>query len=182
MKKKQKEQNVAEVTERVSRASALYFTDFTGITVEEANDLRREFRNAGVDYRVVKNTLARRALTEVGGYDSALECLRGPTGIVFGYDDPIGPARIIKKFYDKSEKLKLKLCVFEHKVYDGAQLNELAMLPSKNEAIASILSIVDSPIAGVVGAVAAVLRDLTSVLDAIERRKSETGESSTNPA
>ncbi|MEE9225701.1 MAG: 50S ribosomal protein L10 [Bacteroidota bacterium] len=175
MKRVEKEQNVAEVTEKLSRACALYFTDFIGITVEEANELRREFRRAGIDYRVVKNTLTRKALTAIGGYDSVFECLRGPTGIAFGYDDPVGPARIIKKFYDKNKKLALKLCVLERKVYDGSKLNELAKLLSKRENIASILSSVDSPIAGVVGTIGAAIRELVGVLDAIEKQKAQPG-------
>lgn len=180
MNKSEKEQNVADVTDKVSRASALYFTDFTGITVEEANELRREFRKAGIDYRVVKNTLVRRALTAVGGYDSVFASLQGPTGIAFGYDDPVSPARIIKKFYDKNEKLTLKICVLDRKVYDGSKLDELAKLPSKKEVIAGILGSIDSPIASVVAAIGAVMRDLVSILGAIEKQKAQAAEPATS--
>ena len=177
MKRSDKERNVEEVKGKASRASALYFTDFTGITVEEANELRSEFRKAGVDYRVVKNTLARKALTDIGGLEPVFEALQGPTAIAFGYGDPISPARIIKKFYDKNEKLRLKLCVVESQVFDGSRLNELAKLPSKKEIIASVLGSVNAPISGVVEVIGTLMRDVLSVIDAIEKQKAKVGDS-----
>jgi large subunit ribosomal protein L10 len=171
MKRSEKEQVIAEVKEKIERASGLYFADFTGITVEEINDLRREFRKVGVDYRVVKNTLARKALESVTGYDGVLEKLERPTAIAFGYDDPVAPAKIIKKFREKNEKLKLKVCVIEHQVFDGSQLDEIAKLPTRPEVIAGILGTIQAPVTGIAGAINAVMRDLVSVLDAIEKKK-----------
>jgi len=171
MKRSEKEQIIAEVKEKVERAKAMYFADFTGITVEQVNDLRREFRKSSVDYRVVKNTLARKALENVTGYDKVIDKLVGHTGIAFGYDDPVAPARIIKKFQDKHSKLKVKVCILEMRVFDGSQLAEIAKLPSRAEVIAGILGSIQSPITGVVGVVNAVMRDLVSVIDAIEKKK-----------
>jgi large subunit ribosomal protein L10 len=171
MKRSEKEQILAEVAERVARARSMFFADFTGITVEQINELRREFRKSNVDYRVVKNTLARKALEQVTGYDKVLDKLVGPTAIAFGYDDPIAPARIIKKFREKNEKLKVKACVLEKQVFDGRQLDELAKLPSRNEMIASIIGCVQAPASGIVGAIGAVMRDLVNVVDAIEKKK-----------
>jgi len=171
MKRSEKEQIIAEVKEKVERAKAMFFADFTGITVEQVNDLRREFRKSSVDYRVVKNTLARKALENVTGYDKVIDKLVGHTGIAFGYDDPVAPARIIKKFQDKHSKLKVKVCILEMRVFDGSQLAEIAKLPSRAEVIAGILGSIQSPITGVVGVVNAVMRDLVSVIDAIEKKK-----------
>jgi large subunit ribosomal protein L10 len=172
MNRSEKEQIIAEVKEKVVRAKAMYFADFTGITVEQVNDLRREFRKSNVDYRVVKNTLARKALESATGYDKVIDKLVGATGIAFGYDDPVAPARIIKKFQEKHEnKLKVKVCVLETQVFDGSQLAEIAKLPSRGEVIAGIIGSIQSPIVGVLGAVNAVLRDLVSVIDAIEKKK-----------
>ena len=171
MKRSEKEQIIAEVTEKVSRAKSMFFADFTGITVEEVNELRREFRKSNVDYRVVKNTLARKALEGVTGYDKVLDMLVGPTAIAFGYDDPVAPAKIIKKFREKNEKLKVKVCVLEKNVYDGKQLDVLAKLPSRAEMIAGVLGSLQAPASGIVGAIGAVMRDLVSVIDAIEKKK-----------
>ena len=106
MKRSEKEQNIAKVKEHIARAKALYFTDFTGITVAEITDLRREFRKSNIDYQVVKNSLARKALESVTGYDKVYDKLSFPTAIAFGYDDPVAPAKIIKKYREKNAKLR----------------------------------------------------------------------------
>jgi large subunit ribosomal protein L10 len=149
----------------------MYFADFTGLTVEEATELRREFRKAGVEYRVVKNTLAKKALEQVTGYDRVFEKLVGPTGIAFSYGDAVAPAKIIKKFSDKSGKLKLKAAVLEKQVFDGSRLDELSKLPTRAELMAGVLGSIQAPMTGIVGAIGAVMRDLVNVIDAIEKKK-----------
>lgn len=171
MNRSDKEAIVAEVAERAARATAMYFADFTGLTVEEATELRREFRKAGVEYRVVKNTLAKKALEQVTGYDRVFEKLVGPTGIAFSYGDAVAPAKIIKKFSDKSGKLKLKAAVLEKQVFDGSRLDELSKLPSRAELMAGVLGSIQAPMTGIVGAIGAVMRDLVNVIDAIEKKK-----------
>ncbi|MGH9427511.1 MAG: 50S ribosomal protein L10, partial [Terriglobia bacterium] len=111
MKRSEKEQIVTEVTEVVSRARGMFFTDFSGLTVEQATELRREFRKSGVEYRVVKNTLIQKALESATGYDKVYDKLTGPTGVAFAFDDPVAPAKIIRRFSEKHSKLSLKVCV-----------------------------------------------------------------------
>ena len=171
MNRSDKETIVAEVAERASRATAMYFADFSGLTVGEATELRREFRKAGVEYRVVKNTLAKKALERVTGYDRVFDKLVGPTGIAFSYDDAVAPAKIIKKFSDKSGKLKLKVAVLEKQVFDGSQLDELSKLPTRAELMAGVLGSIQAPMSGIVGVLGAVARDLVNVIDAIEKKK-----------
>ncbi|HET6271900.1 MAG TPA: 50S ribosomal protein L10 [Bacteroidota bacterium] len=171
MKRSEKEQIVAEVTEVVGRAQGMFFTDFGGLTVEQATELRREFRKSGVDYRVVKNTLIRKALESVTGYDKVYDKLVGPTGVAFAFNDPVVPAKIIQKFSEKHSKLSLKVCVLDKEVYDGARLAELAKLPSRKEMMASILGSIQSPLTGVPTVINAVLRDLVSVIGEIEKKK-----------
>jgi large subunit ribosomal protein L10 len=171
MKRSEKEEIVAEVAETAGKAHGMFFTDFTGLTVEQATELRREFRKSGVDYRVVKNTLIRKALERVTGYDKVYEKLAGPTGIAFAFDDPVIPAKIIQKFSEKHNKLSLKVCVLEKEVYDGKKLGELAKLPSRKEIMASVLGTIQSPLAGVPTVINAVLRDLVSVVSEIEKKK-----------
>lgn len=171
MNRSEKEQIVAEVREKVVRAKSMFFADFTGITVEQVNELRREFRKSNIEYSVVKNTLARKALESVGGYDTVLDRLVKPTAIAFGYDDPIAPAKVIKKFHDKNDKLSVKVCIIEGQVFEGKDLGVIAKLPSRSELIAGILGCVVAPVAGVVGAINAVMRDLVYVVGAIEEKK-----------
>ena len=171
MKRSEKEQIIAGVKEKIARAQGLYFTDFTGITVGQITELRREFRKSNIDYQVVKNTLARTALESVTGYDKVYDRLRLPTGIAFGFDDPIAPAKIIKKYREKNQKLTVKVCVVEKQVFEGSQLDQIAKLPTRAEAIAGILGSIQAPMTGIVGAINAVMRDLVSVIDAIEKKK-----------
>lgn len=171
MKRSEKDQVIAAVKDLAGRSKSMFFADFTGVTVEEVNELRREFRKSDVGYQVVKNTLARKALSEMEGMDTVLDHLRQPTAIAFGFDDPIAPARIIKKFRDRSKKLAVKVCVVENLVYDGARLDELAMLPSRKEVIAGILGSIEAPVSGVAGAINAVMRDLVSVIGEIGKKK-----------
>jgi large subunit ribosomal protein L10 len=171
MNRSDKETIVAEVADKVSRATAMYFADFTGLTVGEASELRREFRKAGIEYTVVKNTLAQKALEQVTGYDRVYEKLVGPTGIAFSYGDAVAPAKIIKKFSEKSGKLKLKVAVLEKQVFDGSKLDELSKLPTRAELMAGVLGSIQAPISGIVGALGAVARDLVNVIDAIEKKK-----------
>ena len=171
MKRSEKDQVDSEVAEIAGRASGLFFTDFAGLTVEQANELRREFRKSGIDYKVVKNTLIQKALERVTGFDKVYARLVGPTGVAFAFDDPIAPARIIKKFSEKHSKLSLKICVVEKEVFDGARLDELARMPSRKDMIAGIIGSIQSPMAGVPAVINAVLRDLVSVIGEIERKK-----------
>ncbi|MEO8167090.1 MAG: 50S ribosomal protein L10 [bacterium] len=171
MKKSEKEQIVTEVSETVSRSTAMYFTDFSGLTVEQATDLRRELRKAGIEYRVVKNTLIKKALEQVTGYDEMYGKLVGPTGIAFAFEDAVVPAKVINKFIEKNQKLSLKIAVLDKQVFDGSKLKELSQLPSKKEVMASILGSIQSPLAGVPSVVNAVLRDLVSVVSEIEKKK-----------
>lgn len=171
MKKSEKEQVITEVTETVSRSTAMYFTDFSGLTVEQATDLRRELRKAGIEYRVVKNTLIKKALEQATGYDKVYDKLVGPTGIAFAFEDAVVPAKVINKFIEKNHKLSLKIAVLDKQVYDGSKLKELAQLPSKKELMAAILGSIQSPLAGVPSVINAVLRDLVSVVGEIEKKK-----------
>jgi large subunit ribosomal protein L10 len=149
----------------------MYFADFTGVNVEQVNELRREFRKSKIDYQVVKNTLARKALESVTGFDKIYDKLAGHTAIAFGYDDPVAPAKIIKKFRDKHNKLALKACVIEKQVYDGSKLDEIARMLSRPEIIASVLGTLQAPMSGVVGTIHAVIQNLVGVIDAIEKKK-----------
>ena len=171
MKREEKEQIVTEVAERVTRAHGMFFTDFTGLTVEEATELRREFRKLGVDYRVVKNTLIQKALVRVTGYDKVFDRLAGPTGVAFAFEDPVVPAKVIHKFAEKHNKLSLKVCVLEKEVYEGSRLGELARLPSRKDMMAAILGSIQAPLAGVPTIINAVMRDLVSVIGEIEKKK-----------
>lgn len=172
MKKEEKVEIVKEVTELINESSACYVIDYAGINVEDINKIRKEFRKEEVKYRVIKNTLFKRAIKESAKYEKLAENLVGMSGFAFASTNPVAPAKIIKKYFDDKNKLSLKACYVESNYYDGSKLAELASLPSKEEIIAGILGSLNSPISGVVGAVNAVMRDLVSVIDQISQRES----------
>ena len=171
MNKTEKQVAIDDVKQRVQRAKGMYFTDFTGMTVEQITAFRRELRKSSIDFKVAKNTFIQRALDEVGGYSEAASALVGPTGIAFGYDDAVEPARVLKKFVDKNEKPRLKIAFVEGVAYPGKDLATIAALPSRNDLIAGILGSLQSPASGIVGSINAVMRDLASVIEEAAKKR-----------
>ena len=117
-----KSQVVAEIVEKLQKSSSTIVVDYKGLTVEEVTELRKKMREAGVEYKVYKNTLVRRAAQEVGISEFNDELLVGTNAIAFGYDDPIAPARVIKEFMDAHPKMQLKMGVVEGTFYNEAVL------------------------------------------------------------
>jgi large subunit ribosomal protein L10 len=175
MTREEKAQVVAELTEVISQASGMYFTDFAAMNAEQSTQLRVELRKAGLQYKVAKNTLIKIALREQGKLTDEMEkALIGQTGIAFGFDDPVAPARILKDFSDKNQdKPALKTAYVDGVVYPGSALKTIAALPSKQDIMASIVGSIAAPIAGIAGALGALQRDLVYIMDAIEKKKGE---------
>lgn len=171
MNKHEKEEIIAEIKGVIENSSAVYLTDYTGINVTDISELRNQFRKEGVRYKVYKNTLFEIALKESGKFEKLADHLEGMTGFAFASENPVAPAKIIKKYFDTSQKLAFKACYIETDYYDGSRLNQLATLPSKSELIASILGSLNAPASGIVGAINAVVRDLVSVVDQISKRE-----------
>ncbi len=167
--KEQKAAEVAAVTEMLSDSTAIYLTDFMGMNVEQINALRGRFHESGVKYRVVKNTLMRRALEVHGGYEALYEHLSGPTAIAF-CADPSAPARAIKRFRANTSLSvpALKAAFVSGDVYTGDQIDVLASLKSKEELLGDITGLLLSPIANIVGAVQAPGATLAAILETLQ--------------
>lgn len=174
MTKEQKAEVVKATLERLDGATGVYLTNFSGMTVAQANALRSEFYKIGVKYTVVKNTLLKRALDEIGGYDAVHPYLVGQTGVVVTHDDPIMPARVLAKFTkENQDKPSVKACVIEKQVFDGSRLQEVASLPTKDDIISGIIGSINAPAQGIVGAISAVMSGIVYAIDAIEKKKAE---------
>ena len=174
MTREEKGQVLAELGDIMKDASSIYVTDYKGLTVAQATELRTAFRKAGAKYKVAKNTLIKRALNERGiSGDQIDTVLDGQTGLAFGFEDPAAPARVLKEFTEKNEQLKFKLAWLDGSIYDGKQLKTLAALPTKKELIANIVGSLQSPISGIVGVLGALQRDLVYLMDGIEKKKAE---------
>lgn len=175
MTREEKAQVISELNEVLEGATSIFFTDYKGLTVAQATDLRNKFRSAGVTYKVAKNTLIQRALEAKGLLnDQIIANLQGQTALAFGAEDPAAPARILNDFISKNEdKPQFKLAWLDGSMFDAKQLKVLANLPTKKDIMASIVGSLQSPISGVVGVLGAVQRDLVYVLDAIEKKRAE---------
>lgn len=169
--KEKKQAVVAELTEKLKDTKGLYLVDYTGITVNESIEIRRQFREANAELKVAKNTLIKRALDEVGTFDVPADSLVGQTALAFGFDDPVAPARIIKKIVEKQKKLDLKSAVVDGQVFDGSQLKQVADLPTREDLIAGIIGSIAAPASGIVGAINAVMRDLASVIEEVGKKQ-----------
>ena len=171
MKREKKEQVVQSVTEKVSRSQGIYLTEFQGLSVSRMSELRNEFRKAGAEYRVVKNTLVKKALSDLAGADRLAGALKNTTGVAFGYDDPIAPARVIKKFSKDNESLKFKMAAIDGVVFEADQLGVLSEMLTKTENIGRAAGIINNVIASVPMVMNAVMRDLVSVVDQVGKQK-----------
>lgn len=171
MLKPQKAEVVDKLKQKLKRSKSLFITDFTGLNVAEINGLRKDFKKKGAEYVVAKNTLLRLAVKEVG-LDPILNYLEGPTGVVFGYEDPIIPAKILYDFNKKTDKPKTKAFWIEENLFEGEKLENLAKIPSREELLNQIVWSINSPITNLIGTLDGVLRNFIGTLEAIVKAKS----------
>lgn len=140
-----KVEKVKEIREKLEKSNSIVLVDYQGINVEQDTELRKQMRDAGVEYKVYKNRLVKIAAQELG-LNSLIEHLEGPTSIAFGFDDVIAPAKILNDFAEKSGKIELKVGLVEKEFYDNSKLKKLATIPSKEILIGKLLGSIKSPI------------------------------------
>lgn len=145
----QKKEIVAGLVETLKSAQAGVLVDYRGLTVEEDTNLRRKLREAGVEYKVVKNTLTRFAAKEVG-LDGLDEQLNGPTSLAISKDDPVAPAKVIADFAKENECLKIKAGFLDGNVISLDEVKTLANTPSRDTLIAKIMGSLNAPISNLV--------------------------------
>ncbi|AEI46028.1 50S ribosomal protein L10 [Paenibacillus mucilaginosus] len=150
-----KSQQVSEVSEKLKVSSCSIVADYRGLNVAQVTELRRQLREAGVEFQVLKNTLVRRA-TASAELSELDEFLTGPTAIAFSKDDIITPAKILTDFAKKNDKLSVKAGVVEGKVVDFNQIKALAELPSREGLLSMLLSVLQAPMRNFALAVKAV--------------------------
>ena len=168
MNRTEKEQLVTELRNKIKSAPALYYTDFTGLNVKRMTELRRRLKRAGVDYVVIKNTLALRAVNDSGLLG---EKMRGPTGLVVG-KDPVAAARVLTEFAKEFEdKPAMKGGMLQGKAIDNAQVKRMASLPSREQMLADLAAGMQSPMAAFVGALNGLLYMFAGALDALKSQR-----------
>ena len=166
---------VAQLKEQLESAKGVVLTSYKGLTVAQDTELRRELREAGVSYHVVKNTMLRIAAKEAG-IEGIEEHLEGTTAFAFSTEDAVAPAKVICGFIKKNkledaEVLTVKVGMVEGKVIGVDEVKDLAALPSREELIAKLLGSMNAPISNTVNVLQGVIRNAVYVLDAIRSQK-----------
>lgn len=166
---------VAQLKEQLESAKGVVLTSYKGLTVAQDTELRRELREAGVSYHVVKNTMLRIAAKEAG-IEGIEEHLEGTTAFAFSTEDAVAPAKVICGFIKKNkledaEVLTVKVGMVEGKVIGVDEVKALAALPSREELIAKLLGSMNAPISNTVNVLQGVIRNAVYVLDAISSQK-----------
>ncbi|MFD2369469.1 50S ribosomal protein L10 [Brevibacillus sp. GCM10020057] len=153
--REEKVQAINEIADKLRESQTTVVADYRGLTVAQVTELRKQLREAGVEFQVLKNSLTRLAtakesLTELDQY------LTGPNALAFSKDDVIAPAKILAEFAKKNEKLEIKGGVIEGKVVGAEQIKALAALPSREGLLSMLLSVLQAPMRNIALAVKAV--------------------------
>lgn len=173
--KKEKVEVTAELADVLGGADILYLTDFTGLNVKDMTELRRRVREAGSRYLVVKNRLALRALEKLDLPDIS-EHLRGPTGLIVAKDDPVAPAKTLRTFAKEyEERPAIKGGVIKRRLVSPGEITTLAELPPRDELLAGIAGSLTAPVAGIVGVLNGLLRDLAYMVEEVARKQAGGG-------
>jgi large subunit ribosomal protein L10 len=168
MNRTEKQQVVDDLRAKLADATAIYYTDFTGLNVKRMTDLRRRFKQAGVQYVVIKNTLALRAVNESG---LVAERLKGPTGIVVT-TDPVAGAKVLTEFAkENDQKPAIKGGVFDGRALAVEQVKALAEMPSREQLLSQLGATMQAPIAGFAMAMNSMLTMFVGALDALKQQK-----------
>ena len=171
MLRTEKDLAVTQLKERFERMSSAVFLDFTGMTVEEVTKLRNSFREKGVEYRVVKNSMVMKAFGTAPVLEKLNPVLKGMTGIAWSFEEPSAGARVIREFKKENEKLVIKAGLLEGMVLPPKAVeDQLAQLPSKDEARATLLATLMAPAQRFVMLLTAPARNFVGVLAAKERK------------
>lgn len=169
MERAQKQTQIGEIKGRFDKMTSVVFLDFKGLTVENVTKLRAEFKKAGVEYKVVKNTLVKFAIKDAPYKDQLGKVLVGMTGVAWSYEDPSAAAKVVKAFKkdEAGEKLTIKAGLIEGQVLDAKAVeDQLATMPGKDELRAKLLATMQAPLQNFVVLLAAPAQNFAYLLAA----------------
>ncbi len=164
-----KEKAVAQLTEDLGRVKLAVLTDYRGLTVAELKELRHNLKQEGIDYKVTKNTLLKLAVKanqDLSGVDPSI--FSGPMALALGYDDEVAPARLIFQYAKTHQAMEIVGAITpEGKVLTPEQVKALAVLPTREQLLGQVVGTIAAPLSGLVGVMAANIRSVINVLNAI---------------
>ena len=173
MPQPEKINTVEEISASLRQAKAVFLTDFSGLSVEEITQLRREFRKADVSYMVVKNTLAKRSCEQVG-LEGMVQYLNGPTALALANADPVAPIRVIVDFlkaHKEKGKPEIKGAVVEGEMLTAQEAEAIKNIPPRPVLIAQVVSGIAAPLTGLVGGLQGIIRNFVYAVDAVRTKK-----------
>lgn len=163
---------VEDIKNKIQAAKSVVFVKFVGLTVAEDTELRREFRKNNVEYKVLKNTLIKRAFNDLG-ITSFDDDLNGPTSVAFGADETAAAKVIVEAAKKYENKVAVKCAYVENEKIDENGVKAFAAMPSKEELIAKMLGSLQAPITNFVGVLSAMPRSLVIALNAVAEKKAQ---------
>ena len=165
-----KVQLVDEIKGKIDNAQSVVLVDYRGLDVGQLTELRSQFRQAGVEYKVYKNSMMRFAFKE-SGLEEFNEYLTGPNGIAFSYEDPVSVSKIVSKFSKENDKLEIKVGIVDGKIIDVNGVEELATLPPREVLVAQALGGLNAPIQGFANVLQGTIRGLVIALNQIAEKE-----------
>ena len=171
MPSEKNQDELAQLTEKLDKAKAVYFTDFLGLDVSSITELRSEFFKASIEFRVAKNTLLKLAAENINleGLD---DFLVGSTAIAISYDEPTSPAKVLKKFTEGHDKPDVKAILFDGEVLKGSEYLKFASLPTKDELLTKLVMMLNSPITILARTLSAPMTNFVNGLNNLKNDKS----------
>jgi len=167
-----KVERVSELKGDIESSTAFYLTDYRGLSVSEISLLRRSLRAVGAEYKVVKNTLLRRAAEGID--DPGLtETMAGPTAIAFVREDPIAPAKTIVDFIKDHKTLSVKGGFMDGRFYDATSVHALSRVPPRDQLLAQLVGSMQAPITGLVGTMQSMMSNLVYTLQGVADKRTE---------
>ena len=175
MNRTDKQTFVEDFRAKVQEAPVLYLTDFSGLDVRSMNLLRRQIRDSGGEYLVVKNRLVKRAVADLDIPDIS-EALLGPTGVVLGYEGVVEPAKAVSDFAkEHDDRPVFKLGILDNKLVSAAEIQRLAELPPREQLLAELAGALEAPMAALASALEGKLQEMSGLLDALREQKEGEG-------
>ena len=171
MPSEKNQDELAQLTKKLDKAKAVYFTDFLGLDVSSITELRSEFFKASIEFKVAKNTLLKLAAENINleGLD---DFLVGSTAIAISYDEPTAPAKVLKKFTEDHDKPEVKAILFDGEVLDGSEYLKFATLPTKDELLTKLVLMLNSPITILARTLSASMTNFVNGLNNLKNTKS----------
>ena len=172
MPSQKNQDEVTQLTEKLDKANAVYFTDFLGLDVSSITELRAEFFKTSIEFKVAKNTLLKLAAKNINleGLD---DFLVGSTAIAISYDEPTLPAKVLKKFIEDHDKPEVKAILFDGEVLKGSEYLKFASLPTEDELLTNLVMMLNSPITVLGRTLNAPMTNLVNGLNNLKNTKSQ---------